>query len=59
MMWANDRLRINFFGAFKGETLLGKVMDERDSVDHGSDFEIKDNPALETVDLISFNKIAS
>ena len=42
-----------------GEPLLGKVLDEREPVDHGSEFEIKDNPALETTDLISFNKSAS
>ena len=59
MFWANDRLRIQFYGAFMGEPLLGKVLDSREPVDYGSEFDIKDNPDLEVTDMISFNKSAA
>lgn len=55
MYWANDRIRIQFYGAFMGQPLLGKILDSRDPVPLESEFDIKDNPDLNTTDLITFN----
>lgn len=59
MLWANDRIRLQFYGAFMGKPLLGKVLDEMKNVDYGTEFDIKNNPDLEITDLISFNKSAA
>lgn len=44
MYWANDRIRVNFFGAFMGEAFTGKIIDSRENNDDlKSDFDIKTN----------------
>ena len=57
MLWANDRIRLQFYGAFAGKPpILGKALDTRKTIDYGNEFEIKSNSDLDTVDFNTFNK---
>lgn len=60
MLFANDRIRLQFYGAFAGKPpLLRKVLDTRKKIDNGSEFDNVSNPDLYSEDIITFKKNAA